>query len=768
MIDDYSNINNYEFKQTIGEGNFAKVKLSIFKPTNEEFAIKIINKKKLKQKMKNTIFRENEIVANLNHPNIIKVLRILENEENFYIIMEHCKKGELFDYIVKKQSLTEREASIFFYQLINGVEYIHSQNIAHRDLKPENLLLTEDKTLKIIDFGLSHPFNGKEFLRTKCGSPSYAAPEIINGNEYDGFKTDIWCCGVILYAMLCGFLPFEGENDKELFKNIVECDPEIPRELSRDSRKLIRKIFIPNPNKRITIEEIKKTEFYLKGKEAYKYKYNNNYDNKYNNKEKNSGLIRELRQRFFEEESIDEEKRDNDDNLITTEEEHNEQNNEQNEENSSIKNDSNPIDDNKYINDNQVFDEKLHNNNERINTYENNERTQIPKFKLQLNNISKYNYIFKLFQRNALKEEFKKIQQKKFENFQKIMRTESNEYKNKINPININFSKNFNNNVNKNDNRVPKLMPIINLRDNIFQIGKNNIFSKIKENKNFNNIIKNYNSKKLLWSKSPKLIQYILDDNNKKNKNISSYKVFYNNSLNKIRNHSNKREDKNNDINLNQINSNKVSLNKESLVGARTIDASINKIDEKGKIKRRGRMNPGSLKNKLINIVSKNVPSNLYCNNLHININTINVNDNRYNNWDQKKYLDEKQKLFKIKDKDENGFVNKTDINYPKKVIPKNQRSLKIEINSQNERNNHNLDHKIAVSLGPHHKMKEGGLLVIRTGNMKKNFGNENLSKNLIKRRGNPKSEENYKIKRHYGNIHLKTGEDNYMNNLEV
>jgi serine/threonine protein kinase len=228
--------------------------------------------------MKNTLFRETEIISQLKHPNIITVIKMLEDQENYYIIMENCKRGELFDYIVAHQNLSEDEASIFFYQLINGVEYIHSQNIVHRDLKPENLLLTENKILKIIDFGLSHPFDGSILLKTKCGSPSYAAPEIINCKEYDGFKTDIWCCGVILYAMLCGFLPFEGENDTELFKSIVECDPEIPRELSKESRKLIRKIFTPNPKKRITIPEIKRTEFYLKGKKLYKDKYEKSID----------------------------------------------------------------------------------------------------------------------------------------------------------------------------------------------------------------------------------------------------------------------------------------------------------------------------------------------------------------------------------------------------------------------------------------------------------------------------------------------------------
>ena len=270
MSDDYCEINNYILKENIGEGNFGKVKLGVYKPTGEEFAIKIMNKKKIKRKMKNIIFKENEIITKFNHINVIYVFQIIEDAEYYYIVMEYCKLGELFDYIVKKRRLNENEASNFFYQLINGLEHIHSKKIAHRDLKPENLLLTEDKVLKIIDFGLSHEFDGKELLKTKCGSPSYASPEVICQSAYDGFKSDIWCCGIILYAMLCGFLPFEGDdnesNNNLLFKNILECQPEMPEFLSDISKDLISLILTPNPDERITLEEIKKHPFYLKGK----------------------------------------------------------------------------------------------------------------------------------------------------------------------------------------------------------------------------------------------------------------------------------------------------------------------------------------------------------------------------------------------------------------------------------------------------------------------------------------------------------------------
>ena len=278
MSNEYSDINNYIMKKVIGEGNFGKVKLAEFKPTGEEFAIKILNKKKIKKQMKNVMLRENEIITKLNHINIVFVYKIIETPEDYFIVMEYCKLGELFDYIVKKKKLSEEESSVLFYQLINGVEYMHSRGIAHRDLKPENLLLTEDKVLKIIDFGLSHEFHEDEFLKTKCGSPSYAAPEIIARPNYDGFKIDIWCCGIILYAMLCGYLPFEGDsqsetNNVELFKNILKCEPEIPEFLSDISKDLILEILNPDPKERISIKEIKKHPFYLKGKNLCKIDY---------------------------------------------------------------------------------------------------------------------------------------------------------------------------------------------------------------------------------------------------------------------------------------------------------------------------------------------------------------------------------------------------------------------------------------------------------------------------------------------------------------
>ena len=187
--------------------------------------------------------------------------------------MEYCENGELFDHIVKNQKLTEEDASNFFYQLIHGIEHIHKNNIVHRDLKPENLLLTKNNVLKIIDFGLSSFFDGFPLLKTKCGSPSYAAPEIIKSIAYNGFKTDIWCCGIILYAMICGYLPFEGEGNAELFKNILMGQIEFPCEMSHEAKQMIEALLNPDPEDRIDINEIKQYKFYAKGRKNCKIKY---------------------------------------------------------------------------------------------------------------------------------------------------------------------------------------------------------------------------------------------------------------------------------------------------------------------------------------------------------------------------------------------------------------------------------------------------------------------------------------------------------------
>ena len=268
-------IGDYIVKHTIGKGTFSRVKLGINKYTGEKVAIKILDKLKIVEKEDlERIIREMRMLSELDNEHVIKVYQIYEDDNHYLIIMEYCEGGELFNYIVEKQRLSENETAFFYYQIIKGVEYIHSKGIAHRDLKPENLLLDKDKKIKIIDFGLSNYFDGIQKLETPCGSPCYASPEMVGGNKYNGFFIDVWATGIILFAMLCGYLPFEDDNNDILFKQILSGKINYPSYLSEMSKDLLNKIIETEPEKRIKIEEIKKHPFYLLGKKLYDKKFN--------------------------------------------------------------------------------------------------------------------------------------------------------------------------------------------------------------------------------------------------------------------------------------------------------------------------------------------------------------------------------------------------------------------------------------------------------------------------------------------------------------
>jgi len=191
------------------------------------------------------------------HHNIIQIYSVIENPTTIFLIMEYASGGELYDYIVLKKRLSDFEACKFFHQIINGVEYIHKVGVVHRDLKPENLLLDHRNNVKIVDFGLSNIYKNGLNFRTPCGSPCYAAPEMIQGKIYNGMQVDIWSVGVILYAMLCGFLPFDDPDNDVLYQKIIEGKFNLPNFLSDNAKDLLKNILNTDPDKRYTLRQIR-------------------------------------------------------------------------------------------------------------------------------------------------------------------------------------------------------------------------------------------------------------------------------------------------------------------------------------------------------------------------------------------------------------------------------------------------------------------------------------------------------------------------------
>lgn len=259
---DGSRIGNYQIVKTLGEGSFGKVKLAYHVTTGQKVALKIINKKVLaKSDMQGRIEREISYLRLLRHPHIIKLYDVIKSKDDIIMVIEYAG-NELFDYIVQRDKMSEKEARRFFQQIISAVEYCHRHKIVHRDLKPENLLLDEHLNVKIADFGLSNIMTDGNFLKTSCGSPNYAAPEVISGKLYAGPEVDVWSSGVILYVMLCRRLPFDDENIPVLFKNISNGVYTLPKFLSPGAASLIKKMLIVNPLNRISILEIMQHEWF--------------------------------------------------------------------------------------------------------------------------------------------------------------------------------------------------------------------------------------------------------------------------------------------------------------------------------------------------------------------------------------------------------------------------------------------------------------------------------------------------------------------------
>merc|ERR1719265_2205423 len=254
---------HYILGKTIGEGTFGKVKLGTHILTGEKVAVKILEKERIVDVADvERIAREIHILKLLQHPHVIQLYEIIETPRQLYLIMEYCSGGELFDHIVASGRVRERDACRFFHQILAGVEQIHRMNVVHRDLKPENLLLDDHRNIKIVDFGLSNTFQDGQLLKTACGSPCYAAPEMIAGKRYVPNLCDIWSCGVMLFALICGYLPFEDLNTAALYKKILSADYQVPDLVSSTARDLIAGMLTTEPTQRLTIPHIRTHRWY--------------------------------------------------------------------------------------------------------------------------------------------------------------------------------------------------------------------------------------------------------------------------------------------------------------------------------------------------------------------------------------------------------------------------------------------------------------------------------------------------------------------------
>ncbi|GAB2229532.1 hypothetical protein Droror1_Dr00013778 [Drosera rotundifolia] len=258
----------YEIGRLLGQGTFAKVHHGRNIQTSMSVAIKIIDKEKvLKVGMIDQIKREISVMRLVRHPNIVQLYEVMATKNKIYFVMEYVKGGELFNKVAKGK-LKEDVARKYFQQLVSAVDFCHSRGVYHRDLKPENLLLDENGNLKVSDFGLSALAESKRqdgLLHTTCGTPAYVAPEVIHRKGYDGAKADIWSCGVVLFVLLAGYLPFQDTNLMEMYRKIGKAEYRFPNWFPPDVRRLLSKILDPNPNTRISTAQIMENSWFKKG-----------------------------------------------------------------------------------------------------------------------------------------------------------------------------------------------------------------------------------------------------------------------------------------------------------------------------------------------------------------------------------------------------------------------------------------------------------------------------------------------------------------------
>lgn len=252
-----SNIGKYQLRQTIGEGTFAKVKLAIDSSDGHTVAVKVIDKQMvMENNLRHQVKREIRTMKLLLHPNIVRIHEVIGTKTKIYIVMEYVSGGQLSEKLSYLRKFSESEARKLFQQLIDTVDYCHHRGVYHRDLKPENLLLDSKGNLKVSDFGLSALRKPGDMLSTACGSPCYVAPELFADKGYDGAAADIWSCGVILFELLAGNLPFDDRSLMNLYKKIARAEYTCPPWFTNSQKKILSRILDPNPTRRITISEI--------------------------------------------------------------------------------------------------------------------------------------------------------------------------------------------------------------------------------------------------------------------------------------------------------------------------------------------------------------------------------------------------------------------------------------------------------------------------------------------------------------------------------
>ena len=250
-------IGPYFLRGVIGEGAFSVVKLAYLQSEQKYYACKIVPRSRINTPSLEQRFEvEIRISQQMHHPGVVQLVDVLQDANNYYIVMEFCPNGELFQYIVDRKRLKEDEARNLIYQIFDTIRYIHTINVAHRDLKPENILLDQFGHLKISDFGLSKFVEPKNCLvSTPCGSPCYASPECISGKPYNGKTNDIWSCGVILFAMVTGQLPWTKRNQAQLFEQIKKGEYRVPEYLSRNCQNLIKGLLCVDTKARLTVQQ---------------------------------------------------------------------------------------------------------------------------------------------------------------------------------------------------------------------------------------------------------------------------------------------------------------------------------------------------------------------------------------------------------------------------------------------------------------------------------------------------------------------------------